>query len=559
MSEKTRIPVRNTKPPRRGCPAEWAEAEQVESETTTATDADADAEGAAGTAEGKAPAARRKARSSAARSAGRGGEAGGSAGLSAGAPVAAAGVPAFDAAAVCDERGIYRQNKKDGAYFLRAADGEFVALAFAELKLFVRFAVKFKADVEAGEMESQIDILRRHIIGARRVDYVLEGYAGHAAGVYDCAGVRVLAVKGPRHLEPCAGDFSTITVFIRGLLPPDADGVDQAEVFLGWLQMAVRSVRGVARRSGQMLLLVGKKNDGKSRLQHFIITPLLGGRSADPADWLLGQSAFNSECFGSEHLLMEDTPASLKRDERNQFKQRLKGVAVNDTHRYHEKGRPAATLRPEWRLTMSLNDGPNDLALVPEPAQDWTEKAIMLYTARPEFLPATDAERDEWRGALAREMPAFLHYLLHVHEIQPEYWGGRFGVMSYENPAIRRHLEDAAPWAEVLAVIDELQPWTGSAGGGVWKGKLHEVEAMLTDSTCDDWQAMERLLKKHSLPWLLRQIMSEKPERLGKSRTGTKGGGRYWLIFPPKGWKPDGANSGGAGGNQSPEGALDEI
>jgi hypothetical protein len=325
----------------------------------------------------------------------------------------------------------------------------------------------------------------------------------------------------------------TILALIRGLLPPDENGVDQAEIFLAWLQMAVRAVRGEPR-SGQLLLLVGKKGDGKSRLQHFVITPLLGGRSADPMPYLLGESQFNSEFFETEHLTSEDPAASIKRDARNQFKQKLKGVAVNDTARYHAKNRPAVTLRPVWRMSISLNDTPDDLAILPPPSSDWTEKTIMLSTKRPAFLPgASEAERREWREKLAEEMPAFLHYLLHVHETAEEYRGPRFGVVSYEAPSIRAHLEEGAPWAQLLAEIDDWAPWIGQPGG-YHKAKLHELEASLTSTSRDTWQGMERLLKRHSLAYLLRQIQAEQPERVSKSRTGTKGGGRYWLLWSPQ-------------------------
>ena len=441
---------------------------------------------------------------------------------------------AFDAAAICEERGIFRLNRKDGAYFMRAPDRAFVALALAELKRLVRKSVRIKPDPERGEIESEFDKLLEHIIWHRRVDYVLDGYAGYEAGAYDCAGVRVLAMKSPRHLTPAAGEWPTILTFIRQLLPTGEDGVDQAEIFLGWLQVAARAVRGGPSRSGQMLLLVGKKDDGKSRLQHFIISPILGGRNSDPSGWLLGEGDFNSECFGSEHLLMEDTPASLKRDERNKFKQRLKGVAVNDTHRYHEKGRPAVTLRPIWRLSMSLNDSPDDLSLLPDPVADFTEKTIMLATARPAYLPASDDEREAWRNALAQEMPAFLHYILNVFTLPDAYRGGRFGVRSYENPGIRQQLEDAAPWAQMWEVLEEIEPWKNGPGGAFWKGKLHEIEALLTDAPDGNGEAMERLLKKNSLAYLLNHVKAEKPGRVDKTRTGGKGFGRYWLLWRPR-------------------------
>ena len=440
-----------------------------------------------------------------------------------------------------DAHGIYRCNRKDGAFYIlvepRAGlqtERQYAEVSAGELrKICRRLGVRLKPDPDRGELESDFDLLHIHIILYRRVDLMLPGYAGYDAGVYDCAGVRLLVMKSPRRLHPAEGPWNTVLAFIRGLLPVAPDGVDQAEIFLAWLAVTVKALERRQARAGQILILCGQKNDGKSRLQHFIITPLLGGRSADPADWLLGITDFNSECFGSEHLLLEDTPSSQKKDERNQWKQRLKGVAVNDTARLHSKGQTAVTLRPFWRLSISLNNTPDDMALLPPPSSDWVEKSIMLETARPAYLPCTDEERQEWREALEREMPCFLHYLLHGHEIPEDCKGARFGVRSYENPGIRSQLEDAAPWAEVWDTIEDLQPWKNGAGGTVFKAKLHEIEALLTDAP-DVGDSMGRLLKKNSLAHMLRHIMAEYPDRVGKTRTGTRGGGRYWLIFSPK-------------------------
>ena len=53
------------------------------------------------------------------------------------------------------------------------------------------------------------------------------------------------------------------------------------------------------------------RDSGKSRLQN-LITPLLGGRVANPYHYMTGKSNFNSELFGAEHLMIEDEPASTR-------------------------------------------------------------------------------------------------------------------------------------------------------------------------------------------------------------------------------------------------------
>jgi len=437
----------------------------------------------------------------------------------------------FDAAAVAEAHGIFRLNKKDGPYYLRGPDGEFIALGWREVKQLLRGVVRGKP--QEGEIESEADRLQTHIILHRRVDYVLEGLAGYRPGLVNYEGVNVLVTKPPRLIEPVEGEFPLIERFIGELLPDTGDGVKQWLLCCGWLKYGIEAVRAGVQRAGQILILAGKQDDGKSRLQHFIITPALGGRHADPGPFLLNDTNFNSECFSAEHLLMEDVASSQKKEDRQKLKQKLKQLAVNDSQRYHEKGRPAVTLSPLWRCSLSLNDGPDDLSILPAPSPDFTEKTLMLRTSRPACLPgASEAERRAFRDTIRAELPAFIHWLLHYFDalLPAELRGDRFGVRSYENPAIRAAMKEEVPHFQLLEMIDTAQPWLKCGERGYWRGKASHLAAVLEDDG-DTSDEFGRWAKHNNLVRCLGRLKDGCPSRVAHVHIGN---GEDWRIYPPE-------------------------
>jgi hypothetical protein len=111
----------------------------------------------------------------------------------------------FDPAAVCERWEIWRENRKDASLYFKAEDGEFVAVSKGEVGEILSGEVRMKANFEAGERISEFKRLIVHVIQRRRVDVVLSGYAGHRAGVHECAGVRVADNSGAHSRAAAAG------------------------------------------------------------------------------------------------------------------------------------------------------------------------------------------------------------------------------------------------------------------------------------------------------------------------------------------------------------------
>lgn len=470
-------------------------------------------------------------------------------------------VPKFDPGMVCSDLEIYWQNGSD-RYFVRGPGRDWLELSGGQLKLRLAadgyWTTPMAAKKEPGlapvdYMVSQVDQIMLWARERRTVDYAMD-VAGYCDGLHQMGPTRVLVRRGPRLIEPREGSWDTIAHLLEGMLVglDDLDSgegagkeqefIDQRPFFLSWLRVAYQALLAGQRRPGQALVLAGPAGCGKGRLQHFLITPLLGGRSADPGGFMFGRTDFNSELFGSEHLMMEDPATSDKRDDRMFFAEMIKQFSVNDLHRFHPKGKEAVTLSPFWRLSISLNDDPDKIVVLPPMTPDIVDKMIVLkcYKAPMPMPTGTLAERRAFAEQVASELPAFLYFLLTAPglDLGDESERQRFGCVSYIQPSIARLLFDQSPASQLMQIFDQAMPWRTEVRGGngeLWEGTANDLEALLCDpdvplkTAALAFQA-RKLCKKVQLSRLLARLEQDRPQRIGRHRTTI---GRLWLVMAP--------------------------
>jgi hypothetical protein len=260
----------------------------------------------------------------------------------------------------------------------------------------------------------------------------------------------ILVTDGPKLIEPKEGDFPITHKFLTGLL-----GEKQRLYFDCWLKVAVEALSKQRIRPGQAFVVAGPRDCGKSVLQNLIITPALGGRMAKPYQFMSGATNFNSNLFEAEHLMIEDDVASFDIKSRRNFGAHLKQFTANEGVQHHAKGRPAMTLNPFWRVSVSLNDEPENLAIIPPIDDSLSDKIILCKVYRNELpMPTrTDDERAAFRAEITRELHGYLHYLLNM-EIPPDLRHPRYGVKSYLNEELLGSLNEIAPEFRLLDLID---------------------------------------------------------------------------------------------------------
>lgn len=284
------------------------------------------------------------------------------------------------------------------------------------------------------------------------LDFVLN-ISGMSKGLHEVNGKKVLVPIGPRLITPQEGKWDTIAAIIDGMF-----GSRQAEIFRWWLSLSLKSLYSGQWQSAQVLAFVGLPASCKSLLQS-IITLLLGGRQARVMQSVSGATIFNGDWAEAAHLVIEDDFSDSSRNVREHIKEKIKGIAVNRSHRIHPKYGTAIEIAPYWRLTISCNMEGDSLAVLPHLDDSVKNKISLLETTKFDMpMPArTDAEKDRLWNQIKKEAPALIYDLLQYGE-PPEHLRDpeeRFGIKAYHSPAVLERIEDISPEVELLNAVND--------------------------------------------------------------------------------------------------------
>lgn len=347
--------------------------------------------------------------------------------------------------------------------------------------------------------------------------------AGHWAGLHRDGTYQILVTESPRLVEPKKGSPSLLSQVCKGLLT-DGDDDTQLLYFFGWLKVAQEALRTRKKMPGQALVLAGPKDCGKSLLQ-WIITECLGGRSAKPYRYMSGLTTFNSDLFEAEHLMIEDESTSTDIRKRRALGSEIKAIAVNETHSHHGKHKNALTLRPFWRLSISVNDEPENLMILPPLDESIADKLILLKASRFKMPMPTETpeEREKFNRAMKGEIPAFL-YALDQWQISDEMKDRRFGVRYYHHPQLLEALDVMAPETRLLELMDDTLEF--GAMSNEWVGTAQQLEHRLRGSDYGH-EASRIFTFSTAAGTYLGRLAVKHPERVEHVRTGSS---RKWRI-----------------------------
>lgn len=346
--------------------------------------------------------------------------------------------------------------------------------------------------------------------------------AGAASGLREIYGRRVLVTEGPVIIQSKEGEWPILAAVLENLLLDVV--IDQRPYFFGWLKVARIALISGRPRQGQALVMAGPRDCGKSLVQN-IITRLLGGRAAKPYGWMTGATDFNAELFGAEHLMIEDECASTDLRARRNFGAQLKSVTVNQLQKCHQKNRTALSLEPFWRSTITVNDEPENLMVLP-PIEDSIEDKLILLRANRCAMPmptATLTQREAFLAVLVSELPAFCAYLDNW-EIPLALVSERFGVTHYHHPDLLQAIDELAPETRLLQLIDA----TCFDGKSSMRVTAQELESELTaNGALSMYEARRLLYNQTTCATYLGRLAKKHPERVQQDRTACS---RHWLL-----------------------------
>ena len=420
----------------------------------------------------------------------------------------------------------------DGArhdYWIQDRRGSWVTVTETGLKRLLRSA-GVSAQVINGEPLSALDAAVLEITVGNNVAYA-GPLAGYQSGVHEILGLRVLVTESPRLITPTPGEWPTIRGLLAGMFLDD--DFDQSLYLFGWLKVALGALYAGEDRPGQAMVIAGPANCGKSLLQK-LITETFGGRMAKPFQYMVGKTDFNAHMFGAEHLVIEDEAASTDIRARRDFGAHLKEITVNDHQSCHAKNRTPVSLTPFWRLSITVNEEPENLMVLPPIDESIRDKVILLKARlRPMPMPTnTLEERKLFTGMLRAELPAFVDFLLNW-DMPVDLESARFGVKHFHHPDLLQAIEELAPERRLLSIIDSGGLFFGPLAEP-WEGRAEELERKLRECNSGSFEReVDRLLSfPNACGSYLGRLVGKYPDRIARR---TVNGRTRWTVRPPQG------------------------
>jgi hypothetical protein len=460
-------------------------------------------------------------------------------------------------------------DKRDGSYWHKL-NGQFLAMKKSDLQLHLRtLGLRDDCYIKTNEGNlRELDWPFWNAMHSHRVEYA-GPLAGHKIGVFTDGAMRKFLVTDQAHgvfddVPKKSPEPKMFIAFIKELLPEDArslngHAVEQWIHFCHWLAIAIRSLRKGDFRPGHVAVFAGPAECGKSLLQ-FIVTEVLGGRDANPEKYMNGEK-FSADLAGAEHWQLEDPDSTTDLRTRRSFGNRLKECANNERFYIRRMHKDPISLPIFRRITLSVNDEPENLAIVP-PLDDSLRDKLNLYKccrvteALREFvtsnqpalelrgqkianLPQSDFDRAACKAAVRAEVPLIRAWLLRQFPTVPEELrANRFGIVSAQHPDLLAELCALAPETRLLQLIDDIVFRKGEDDKGhtietvsvVRDIKSGDLERQLRSDT-DFGFEVEKVLRYYgACGSYLGRLAKSQPDRVSKR---VEDGYALWTITNP--------------------------
>lgn len=205
---------------------------------------------------------------------------------------------------------------------------------------------------------------------------------------------------------------------------------------------------------------------------------------------MTGDTGFNSELFSAGLLAINDEDAPSSEAARKRMLAKLKGLVVNPSHKYHCKFEVPITIDWQGRIVITLNDDPGSVGMLMEVDQNTRDKQ-MYFASQP--YAGTFPPQKELEAILARELPYYAHWLLHVYAPPPQVLShDRMGVKSYFDPRVLEFSNQqtySSNLAELICVWQRVDVFWDEAQNE-WLGTPTQLLAAL--QTCVDTAGIAR-------------------------------------------------------------------
>lgn len=310
-------------------------------------------------------------------------------------------------------------------------------------------------------------------IASRELDGAVQwagSIAGHRRGLAkDSNGLPILITSQAEAPEPIAGNSEILT----GILTEAFSNTVALQVFMSWMATRYRAVREHVHVPSPMLVLAGEVNSGKSLIA-WIISQLLGGRTANPYAAWTGGILWNDDLVGSELLLVDDCVGSTDIRARRNFGASFKEAIYPHVIQLRKRNVSSLAVRPVWCVVVCCNDTPESMQIIPPLDADLLDKVALLHVDRI-ALPietSSPAGRAELQRKIQNELPAFADQLMNW-ETPTELRDSRSGVLAWRDPDLAEAVDTNSPARRLEGILD-----AALVDHGIW----HDVPCELTSA-----------------------------------------------------------------------------
>jgi Family of unknown function (DUF5906) len=353
--------------------------------------------------------------------------------------------------------------------------------------------------------------------------------AGHPSGVRfsEDAGDRFLVLKSPTIIPSNPGKWPTIKRIVTGLFDDPAHP-EQLESVLWWMKAARENVIRGKRVPLPALAMIGPRACGKTLFTE-IVRLALGGRAAAAYRAFTGETDFNAEIIAAELLLVDDEIASKDSRTRSAFAQGIKSNLFASSMRVEAKGQTAFNARPVHALVIALNDGADNLRVLPELDDGMRDKILLIKANQAQLRGRELKDRDYLAQKIREELPAFLDHLEKM-KLPRNVVNSRTRTKAFQHPEILTAVDEISPEHRLFELIQQHFEATKTSD---WEGTAAELEGMLKSCGSGVDSPARSLIKgPHSIGGWLGKLAAGDNYPIQKGPQ--KGGIQTWEITLPK-------------------------
>jgi len=245
-----------------------------------------------------------------------------------------------------------------------------------------------------------------------------------------------------------------------------------------------------------------------------------------------GTSSFNGELLEAEHWMVADENTSTKNNDKEKLKASIKQASVNEGIRINAKFGKPIFVKCFRRHTISINDEPEALRVLPNLSSGFDDKLMILHVL-PGLPFGPDKELKDyqaWWTNIKEELPAFVHELLNEHVIEAEHSDHRYGVVSFKDPEILNRIQNQSPEARLGEIIDQELFWRRTS---LWEGTARDLYRDISTPSMIPELGYIGCTNVNKLGQLMGKLMALRPERFQPTTT-VKGILRYRILPPPQ-------------------------